>query len=98
MARVIQEHIKRPLAEELLFGKLSGGGHVRIEVAEDGTGLVLTCEPEIRELEHLPEGSDTNPSGAKPRRSKADGNSARVGGRDIADGELADQQDGGSEG
>ncbi len=26
MARVIQEHIKRPLAEELLFGKLAGGG------------------------------------------------------------------------
>src|SRR5215207_1429136 len=36
MARVIQEHIKRPLAEELLFGKLAGGGHVRVEVAKDG--------------------------------------------------------------
>src|SRR5690606_25249604 len=33
MARVIQEHIKRPLAEELLFGKLSEGGHVRVDVA-----------------------------------------------------------------
>jgi ATP-dependent Clp protease ATP-binding subunit ClpA len=55
MARVIQEHIKRPLAEELLFGKLSGGGHVRIEVAPDGNSLVLTSEPEVRELEHLPE-------------------------------------------
>ncbi len=30
MARVIQEHIKRPLAEELLFGRLAGGGHVRV--------------------------------------------------------------------
>ena len=30
MARVIKEHIKRPLAEELLFGRLSGGGHIRI--------------------------------------------------------------------
>ena len=29
MARVIQEFIKRPLAEELLFGKLVNGGHVR---------------------------------------------------------------------
>jgi ATP-dependent Clp protease ATP-binding subunit ClpA len=55
MARVIQEHIKRPLAEELLFGKLSGGGHVRVEVAPDGNSLVLTSEPEVRELEHLPE-------------------------------------------
>ncbi len=45
MARVIQEHIKRPLAEELLFGKLAGGGHVRVEVAADGEGLLLTSEP-----------------------------------------------------
>ena len=29
MARLIQEQIKRPLAEELLFGKLVGGGHVQ---------------------------------------------------------------------
>ena len=57
MARVIQEHVKRPLAEELLFGKLAGGGHVRVEVAADGEGLVLTSEPEVRELEHLPESS-----------------------------------------
>ena len=30
MARLIQEHIKRPLAEELLFGKLVNGGHVEV--------------------------------------------------------------------
>lgn len=30
MTRVIKESIKRPLAEELLFGKLAGGGHVRV--------------------------------------------------------------------
>jgi ATP-dependent Clp protease ATP-binding subunit ClpA len=35
MARIIQEHIKRPLAEELLFGKLERGGHVRF-TAIDG--------------------------------------------------------------
>ena len=35
MARLIQEQIKRPLAEELLFGKLSKGGHVSITVEED---------------------------------------------------------------
>lgn len=36
MARLIQEQIKRPLAEELLFGKLSkGGGHVLVTVDED---------------------------------------------------------------
>jgi ATP-dependent Clp protease ATP-binding subunit ClpA len=45
MARVIQEHIKRPLAEELLFGSLAGGGTVRISVAKDGSKLDLACTP-----------------------------------------------------
>ena len=35
MARVIQENIKKPLAEEILFGKLANGGMVRISVDED---------------------------------------------------------------
>jgi ATP-dependent Clp protease ATP-binding subunit ClpA len=41
MARLIQEHIKRPLAEELLFGKLVNGGHVEVTVSEDGEKLKL---------------------------------------------------------
>jgi len=45
MARTIQEHIKRPLAEELLFGRLVGGGNVRVSVAKDGTKLDLECTP-----------------------------------------------------
>jgi ATP-dependent Clp protease ATP-binding subunit ClpA len=53
MARIIQEHIKRPLAEELLFGSLSDGGHVRITVGEDDT-ILLNAEPVTKELEHLP--------------------------------------------
>lgn len=32
MARLIQEQIKKPLAEELLFGKLSNGGHVKVTI------------------------------------------------------------------
>ena len=35
MARVIQEHIKKPLAEELLFGRLVDGGHLVIRVEDD---------------------------------------------------------------
>ena len=35
MARVIQEHLKKPLAEEVLFGALTGGGEVHV-VVEDG--------------------------------------------------------------
>ena len=42
MARLIQQHIKKPLAEELLFGRLSHGGHLVIH-EEDG-GLVLEVE------------------------------------------------------
>jgi len=53
MARIIQEHIKRPLAEELLFGSLADGGHVRITVDKDDT-LKLDSEPALKELEHLP--------------------------------------------
>lgn len=42
MARVIQEHIKKPLAELVLFGVLSqGGGVVKVTLSEDGSALVL---------------------------------------------------------
>ena len=43
MARVIQEYIKRPLAEELLFGKLTDGGVVKVSVKSDDSGLELEC-------------------------------------------------------
>ena len=36
MARVIQEHIKRPLAEELLFGRLEKGGHAFVSLGGNG--------------------------------------------------------------
>ncbi len=35
MARIIQEKIKRPLADELLFGELAGGGEVEVSVRDD---------------------------------------------------------------
>ena len=35
LSRMIQEHIKKPLAEELLFGKLAKGGTVRVDIADD---------------------------------------------------------------
>jgi ATP-dependent Clp protease ATP-binding subunit ClpA len=38
MARVIQEHIKKPLADEVLFGHLKSGGHVRVIVDKDEEG------------------------------------------------------------
>jgi ATP-dependent Clp protease ATP-binding subunit ClpA len=42
MARVIQENVKRALADELLFGKLAGGGKVKLVVKDDK--LAVECE------------------------------------------------------
>jgi len=35
MGRIIQEHIKKPLADELLFGRLKKGGIVRVSLGKD---------------------------------------------------------------
>ena len=39
LARVIQEHIKKPLAEELLFGRLTQGGIVRVTLVDGALGF-----------------------------------------------------------
>ena len=36
MGRVIQNEIKRPLADEILFGRLANGGHVEVDVEGEG--------------------------------------------------------------
>ena len=43
LARVIQEHVKKPIADEVLFGRLQHGGTVRVAVgSKDGKpGLVV---------------------------------------------------------
>jgi ATP-dependent Clp protease ATP-binding subunit ClpA len=45
MSRLIQEKVKQPLAEELLFGKLSEGGEVHVSVKSDQLGFELTPAP-----------------------------------------------------
>ena len=47
MARVIKERIKKPLAEELLFGRLENGGVVKVTAGDDG--LEFTIEGEVVE-------------------------------------------------
>ncbi|PNS08109.1 ATP-dependent Clp protease ATP-binding subunit ClpA [Solilutibacter silvestris] len=42
MARLLQDKVKRPLADELLFGKLVDGGHVSLDANDDG--LVVNVE------------------------------------------------------
>ncbi len=51
MARLIQEKIKKPLANDLLFGKLAQGGHVRIYVDNDDIAFVIeSAELEVSEV------------------------------------------------
>ncbi len=47
LARVIQEHIKKPLADEILFGKLVKGGHVKVVLKD--SKLAFEIEEEGRE-------------------------------------------------
>jgi ATP-dependent Clp protease ATP-binding subunit ClpA len=88
MARVIQDNIKKPLAEELLFGKLEGGGTVRVIVRElpnGTTGLDFEiveaatkkpadpdAEPEESEEEEVEEAAAT-----KTATKRKPGSSAR---------------------
>src|SRR5687767_10640111 len=46
MARLIQDKIKRPLADELLFGKLVGSGRVTVDVKGDELVVEAQAEPE----------------------------------------------------
>jgi ATP-dependent Clp protease ATP-binding subunit ClpA len=56
LARVIQEFIKKPLAEELLFGKLVKGGAVKVTLKDDKLAFELT-EASVPALPK-PEGDD----------------------------------------
>jgi ATP-dependent Clp protease ATP-binding subunit ClpA len=47
MARLIQNEVKKPLAEKILFGELHDGGIVRVEVEPDGSKLRLVVSPAI---------------------------------------------------
>ena len=51
MARVIQERIKKPLAEELLFGRLAHGGVVKVTAGDNG--LEFTIDEEELEVESV---------------------------------------------
>ncbi len=51
MARVIQDNIKKPLAEELLFGRLANGGHVTINVENDKLHFELQGSGEVTEVD-----------------------------------------------
>ncbi len=77
LSRVIQEHIKRPLAEEILFGKLVKGGMVQVDVAkaeEGGEKLTLTMvedEPKPKRKPRRTSKSKAASSSGTASKSKA---------------------------
>ena len=54
LARVIQEHVKKPLAEEVLFGKLAKGGTVRILLQGDGLHFAYLSREDEKALPGRP--------------------------------------------
>ncbi len=93
MARVIQEHIKKGLADEVLFGKLKGGGHVRVivikdEAGKDKLGFEFLEGRATPKPEKIPEKRARKPrqSGSrkkKPEGPKDDGNGGPRGGSTV---------------
>ena len=51
MARTIQDSLKRPLAEELLFGKLAQGGRVHVGVKDDKIEFEIEAREKAPQLE-----------------------------------------------
>ncbi|MGD0429554.1 MAG: ATP-dependent Clp protease ATP-binding subunit ClpA [Acetobacteraceae bacterium] len=64
LARVIQEYIKKPLAEELLFGKLVKGGSVKVTMKDDKLAFEI-IEAAVPALAK-PEGEDEGGAGKEP--------------------------------
>ncbi|ADO42073.1 ATP-dependent Clp protease ATP-binding subunit ClpA [Ketogulonicigenium vulgare] len=58
LARVIQEHIKKPLAEELLFGSLQKGGLVRVGVKDGKLDLQFEAAKQRQATSDTPELAD----------------------------------------
>ncbi|HUA54889.1 MAG TPA: ATP-dependent Clp protease ATP-binding subunit ClpA [Candidatus Sulfotelmatobacter sp.] len=55
LSRVIQEHVKKPLAEELLFGKLARGGLVQVTLKDNELAFSITEPPADQEPLKEPE-------------------------------------------
>ena len=71
MARLIQEKIKQPLAEELLFGKLASGGEVQVSIKDGKPAFELTpAPPRARRGERRPTGDTKRTRSAKPSEAE----------------------------
>src|SRR5207344_1726667 len=71
LARVIQEHIKKPLADEVLFGKLKEGGTVRVTVeTKEGGEAGLKLEALADEVPVRPKKEEPRKPAAKKAAAK----------------------------
>ncbi len=67
MARTLHEHVKKPLADEILFGELQDGGRVRVGVAKDGKSLTFAfVKPDPKAIEGKDRPALTGPTGGEP--------------------------------
>ncbi|MGX1308286.1 ATP-dependent Clp protease ATP-binding subunit ClpA [Amorphus suaedae] len=75
LGRVIQEHIKRPLADEVLFGKLMKGGTVKVDVEEKDGKKQLSLETIADTVvkPKPPARPKKKPAAKKPSRSSGSG-------------------------
>ncbi len=85
LARVIQEHIKKPLADEVLFGRLKDGGAVKVTVETDDNGeerlafdFPVVGKPRKKDSEKP---KRKRPSGNKPKGGGGSGGGGRTGSR-----------------
>jgi ATP-dependent Clp protease ATP-binding subunit ClpA len=68
MARLIQEKVKQPLAEELLFGKLRHGGEVHVSVKDGQPAFELTPAPPKLDRKAKKAAEEAAKAPAKPKR------------------------------
>ncbi len=68
MARLIQEKVKQPLAEELLFGKLRHGGEVHVSVKDGALSFELTPAPPKLDRKAKKAAADAAAEKATPKR------------------------------
>ncbi|WP_260926145.1 ATP-dependent Clp protease ATP-binding subunit ClpA [Novosphingobium sp. 9] len=82
MGRVIQEKVKQPLAEELLFGKLAQGGEVHVSVKDDALSFELTpSAPKVVKAKKKPAARSSGASG-KATTAKKPGEQPETNGDD----------------
>ncbi|WP_045448891.1 ATP-dependent Clp protease ATP-binding subunit ClpA [Tepidicaulis marinus] len=77
MSRVIQEHIKKPLADEVLFGELKHGGVVRVIVKNDALSFEFEPAPPPKKR------SQKNGKGSGPKKPGGDGGNSPGGGSSV---------------